>query len=256
MPHYFERMTLPPVTTLPVADDGEAERFATELACNRRAASWPPPAILRAGGSTPVSAHEVIALPGADLDLVNADSVISMAVGVGPDTALLVPGAGRPDGHGGYQLTAAAIGRLRAAEELARQTQPRMILLSGWAGGTSGRTEAVLLHERWSLPEIPVLLEPAARTSAGNAVCASALLAPLSGVRRLVVVSSWGNALRDRLLLQIATCHTHLRAGQHIVFGRAHAATLRPGIVGLGSIPRHIRAARALLRGPEVRMSR
>jgi len=242
-------MTLPPITALHVADNLEAERFAAELTCNRRAAGWPPPAILRPGDSTPVSAHEVVALPGADLDLVNADSVISLTVGPGLDTALLIPGAGQPDGRGDYQLTAAAIGRLRAAEELALQTQPRVALLSGWAGGTSGRTEAVLLHERWSLPEIPVLLEPAARTSAGNAVCASALLAPLSGVRRLVVVSSWGNALRDRLLLQIATCHTHLRTGQHIVFGRAHTATLRPGIVGLWSIPRHVGAARALLRG-------
>lgn len=245
---YSERMTLPPITPLRVADHLEAERFAAELTCNRRAAGWPPPVILRPDDSNPVSGHEVVALPGADLDLVKADSVISITVGDGPDVALLVPGAGRPDGRGGYQLTAAAIGRLRAAEELARQAQPRVTLLSGWAGGTSGHTEAALLHECWSLPETPVLLEPAARTSAGNAVCASALLAPLSGIRKLVVVSSWGNALRDRLLLQITTRHTHLRAGQHIVFGRAHAATLRPGITGLRWIPRHISAARALLR--------
>ena len=165
-------MSLPPVMTLPVADNVEAERFAAELICNRRAAGWPPPAILRPGDGAAGGAHEVVALPGADLDLLDADSVISLTVGVGPETALLIPGAGRPDGRGGYQLTAAAIGRLHAAEELARQSQPRVALLSGWAGETSGRTEAVLLHEHWSLPEIPVLLEPAARTSAGNSVCA------------------------------------------------------------------------------------
>ena len=108
-----------------------------ELTRNRRTAGWPPaPALLRPGDDGAAGAHvEVVALPGADLDLLDADSVISLTPSApSGDGIAHFPAPGVRTSAAAIKLTAAAIGRLRAAEELARQSQPRVALLSGWAG--------------------------------------------------------------------------------------------------------------------------
>jgi len=110
-------------------------------------------------------------------------------------------------------------------------------------------TEAEQLRDAWSGPSsTPLLLDPAARTTAENAVNAVLIATSLGGCRELVFVAPWGNAVRQGLLARAAARGSGLHTRQHVVWGWAHLGALRPGITGLAFMRRHLRAARAQVR--------
>jgi uncharacterized SAM-binding protein YcdF (DUF218 family) len=85
-------------------------------------------------------------------------------------------------------------GRLRRAEELA--VDARAVILSGCP-------EAELMEEAWQGPELPLICDTAARTTAGNAVHVAAWVRELGADELVVVTSDW-HALRVRLLMRAA----------------------------------------------------
>jgi len=78
--------------------------------------------------------------------------------------------------------------RLRHAERLSRGASA--VVLSGWARRPKGRSEAELMLAAWSGPEVPLLCDTTARSTAENAAVAAKALRKLDA-DEVVVVTSW-----------------------------------------------------------------
>jgi len=237
----------PHVADLTVASLDEAARLGRIMKGLRALSGGRPPlAVLHPGGeSPPPDASDVMVLPGAEQRIPGtARTVIRCVVGGGGGPVIIVPGTGCVDARGRYILSASADGGLDAAQALASSHNRSVVILSGWSGGHAGPTEAEQLREAWNGPHnTPLLLDPAARTTAENTVNAVLLAGALSGRHELIFVAPWGNALRQALLARAAARGTGLHTRQHVVWDGAHLGTLRPGITGLAFMRRHLRVA-------------
>jgi uncharacterized SAM-binding protein YcdF (DUF218 family) len=111
----------------------------------------------------------------------------------------LVAVCGYSDGGGGLHEICAR--RLRRAEREARATD--IVLLSGWARGRDGASEAELMAESWNGPCRRIVLDRTARSTHGN-VAAAARLARSLSARHVVLVTSGWHARRAGTLLHAA----------------------------------------------------
>jgi vancomycin permeability regulator SanA len=91
--------------------------------------------------------------------------------------------------------------RLRHAERLSTATSA--VVLSGWARHPKGRSEAELMQAAWSGPEVPLVCDTTARSTADNAAIVARALRSLGADEVVVVTSSW-HRLRARMLLRAA----------------------------------------------------
>jgi uncharacterized SAM-binding protein YcdF (DUF218 family) len=82
--------------------------------------------------------------------------------------ALVVLGSSRRDRAGAYRISRACRRIVAEAEQLAERLEPRVVVLSGWAPN-GGSSEAEQMQELWRGPEVELLLEPTASTTAENA---------------------------------------------------------------------------------------
>jgi uncharacterized SAM-binding protein YcdF (DUF218 family) len=248
---------------LVVEDHAAAQRVAAELARNRRTAlargpgAAPPLAIVGAVLAGPDAAGpavigpavigDAVIMPGGHAGPVARRCETRVVIAPPSGAVIVVPGTAA-DQAGVHALTPETLGRLRRAEQLARRGGVRAVILSGWNGPAArGRTEAEQMLAAWSGPDVPIICDEAARTTAENALCAAAIIAALGGVREVVVVASWANALRLRLAFGAALAPHGLRAGLSTVWGHGHGASWRPGLTGLPHLRRHLRAGQALL---------
>jgi len=92
-------------------------------------------------------------------------------------TAVVVPG------HHGPERLADLV---RAAERIAEDTSVDVVVFTGWAR-RGGLTEAEQMHDGWRGPEVELVLEPTAASTAENAARTLPLLLERS-VKRAVVV--------------------------------------------------------------------
>jgi len=92
-------------------------------------------------------------------------------------TAVVVPG------HHGPERLADLV---RAAERIAEDTSVDVVVFTGWAR-RGGLTEAEQMHDGWRGPEVELVLEPTAASTAENAARTLPLLLERS-VERAVVV--------------------------------------------------------------------
>jgi uncharacterized SAM-binding protein YcdF (DUF218 family) len=170
-----------------------------------------------------------------------------LIIGQPTGTVIVVPGTAE-DRDGIHTLTEEAFGRLRRAEEIARASAIRAVILSGWNGAAAqGLSEAEQLMQAWAGPDVPLVLDEAARSTAENALCTAAIIGALGEVRDVIVVASWANAVRLRFAFRAALRAQGLRPGLSIVWGTRHGASWRPGIAGLFRLRRHLVAGRAML---------
>jgi uncharacterized SAM-binding protein YcdF (DUF218 family) len=82
--------------------------------------------------------------------------------------ALVVLGSSCRDRAGAYRISRACRRIVAEAEQLAERLEPRVVVLSGWAPN-GGSSEAEQMQELWRGPEVELLLEPTASTTAENA---------------------------------------------------------------------------------------
>ena len=189
---------------------------------------------------------EAILLPGAGREWITAKiGLIQLEIGNGPGTALLVPGTADDLGH---RLTPAALERLDYATIRACEGGVRVVVLSGWGGPGRKEPEAWQLAKVWAGPSVPLVTDTAARTSAENVVCGAGLLVPVSDIDSVIIVSSWSNALRLHLLALFAFRRSKISVRSHVMWGRVHATSWRPGLAGLLRIRHHLRIAREFLK--------
>ena len=83
-------------------------------------------------------------------------------------TAVVVLGSSRRDGAGAYRISRACRLGVTHAAWVAEQIDPRIVVFSGWAPN-GGASEAEQMQALWCGPEIELVLEPTASTTAENA---------------------------------------------------------------------------------------
>ncbi len=188
----------------------------------------------------------VVALPGTH-DIVTAERRIELDLGAPTGEVVVVPGTARVV-NGSHVLTAETFGRLRRAELIAGKKQIRALILSGWNGKIGHcPSEAAQMLDKWQGPQVPVILDEAARTTAENALWSASLATALGGVRRVRMVTAWVSALRLGLATFIAFRRTSIVPVLSVVWGRVQSASWYPAIVGLIHLRRHIRVGRAVI---------
>jgi uncharacterized SAM-binding protein YcdF (DUF218 family) len=112
--------------------------------------------------------------------------------------AIVVPGHGvrAPDGE--HLITDRCRLLILHAARLAERLHPAAVVFSGWSS-SGGRSEAEQMRDAWPGPEVPLLVETAARSTAENASRTLPLL-HANGIETAVVVCAPLHALRTWLL--------------------------------------------------------
>ena len=82
--------------------------------------------------------------------------------------ALVVLGSSRRDRTGAYRISRACRRVVAQAALLAERLEPRVVVFSGWAPN-GGASEAEQMQELWRGPEVELVVEPTASTTAENA---------------------------------------------------------------------------------------
>lgn len=112
----------------------------------------------------------------------------------------LIAVLGYSDGRGA-ELHEICARRLRRAEKESCATD--VVLLSGWARGSSGASEAELMARSWRGSCRRIVLDRDARSTYGNVVAAAAVAREVDATEVLLVTSRW-HAKRARALLRAA----------------------------------------------------
>jgi uncharacterized SAM-binding protein YcdF (DUF218 family) len=151
-------------------------------------------------------------------------------------TAIVVLGHGRLDRDGEYRISDRCLRLVEEAQRLAGMTDPRVVIFSGWSP-LGGRSEAEQMREAWSGPDVELVVESTAATTAENAVRTLPLLLE-RGVDHAVIVCAplhlqraryfFGRLYRDRgvtTTFHAAAVRPSVRAalwelGAHAVRGR------------------------------------
>jgi DUF218 domain len=92
-----------------------------------------------------------------------------------------------------------AAARLETAERVANGADA--VLLSGWSRRRHRPSEAELMRGAWRGPDVPLLADGDARTTAGNARAVAAAAKELDADEVVLVTSSW-HARRARMLVR------------------------------------------------------
>lgn len=155
-------------------------------------------------------------------------------------TAIVVPG--HRDGGRGHRISGRCLELVAEAERLAHALRPQLVVFSGWSS-TGGRSEAEQMRDAWRGPDVELLVEPTARSTAENAARTLPLLLA-RGIDAAVVVCTPSHRLRARLLFRPLYEH----AGVSVRF---RAAAVRPSLraaawelAALPLVPAQLRTAR------------
>jgi DUF218 domain len=185
----------------------------------------------------------LIALPGTR-DAIEAKRRVDLELGSPEGDVIMVPGTARTI-DGSHTVTAETFGRLRRAEKIAMQRPIRALILSGWNGGIENcRSEAAQMLDAWRGPQVPIILDEAARTTAENVLWAASLAYTLGSVHKIEIVAAWVSAVRLGLATFFAFRKTKISTRLSVVWGCVQATSWRPSIVGLVYLKRHLKNGR------------
>jgi uncharacterized SAM-binding protein YcdF (DUF218 family) len=113
-------------------------------------------------------------------------------------TAIVVPGHGWRDLDGVHRISRRCLRLVREAERLARSTGADVVVFSGWSS-TGGVSEAEQMRDAWGGPDVDLVVEPTARSTAENAARTLPLLLERA-VGEVLVVCAPSHLVRARLL--------------------------------------------------------
>ncbi len=102
--------------------------------------------------------------------------------------ALVVLGSSRRDRDGAYRISRACRRGVAAAAQLAEKLGPRVVVFSGWAPN-GGASEAEQMQRLWHAPDVELVWEPTASTTAENAARTLPLLVERQIEHAIVICS-------------------------------------------------------------------
>jgi uncharacterized SAM-binding protein YcdF (DUF218 family) len=112
-------------------------------------------------------------------------------------TAIVVPGHGLVGDDGVHRISTRCLDLVAEAERLAERVPPELVVFTGWSS-TGGPSEAEQMKLAWAGPEVELVAEPTARTTAENASRSLALLIE-RGIGAAIVVCTPLHLPRARL---------------------------------------------------------
>ena len=115
-------------------------------------------------------------------------------------TAVVVPGHGWLDFDGVHRISGRCMRIVLEAEELVSSTGADIVVFSGWSP-TGGRSEAEQMRDAWHGPDVELVVEPTAASTAQNAARTLPLLLE-RGVGSAVVVCAPPHLARTRLFFR------------------------------------------------------
>ena len=110
--------------------------------------------------------------------------------------AIVVPGHGARAPDGEHLITDRCRQRVLHAARLAERLDPAAVVFSGWSS-SGGRSEAEQMCDAWPGPEVPLLVETTARSTAENASRTLPLLRE-GGIDTAIVVCAPQHTQRTR----------------------------------------------------------
>ena len=159
--------------------------------------------------------------------------------------ALVLLGNSRLRRSGGYGISRACRRVVARAEQLADRLQPRVIVFSGWSPD-GGPSEAEQMLALWNGPEVELLLEPTASTTAENAARALALLRERQ-IEHVAVVCTPLHAYRARWFFRRLYAAQRIRTTFHVARVAPTPSALAWELGALTVRSRQLRAAEAEL---------
>jgi uncharacterized SAM-binding protein YcdF (DUF218 family) len=161
-------------------------------------------------------------------------------------TAIVVPGHGGRGVDGVHRISPRSLRLVAEAGRLAERLEPDLVVLTGWSS-SGGRSEAEQMRDAWRGPEVELLVEPTARTTAENA----SRTLPLLLERRIaaaVVVCTHVHGLRVRLLFDSLYRRGGVAVSYHLVRARPTPRAVAWELVALPLVPLQFAAARGELK--------
>ena len=118
----------------------------------------------------------------------------------GKRTAVVVPGHGWLDLDGVHRISGRCMRLVLEAEELVSSAGADLVVFSGWSPA-GGRSEAEQMRDAWHGPDVELVVEPTAASTAQNAARTLPLLLE-RGVGAAVVVCAPPHLPRTRLFFR------------------------------------------------------
>ena len=162
-------------------------------------------------------------------------------------SALVVLGYHEYGADGAHRISATCRACVRRAEGLARESDPAVVVFSGWSS-TGGASEGEQMRALWTLDGPELVVEPQARMTSENAAY-SLLLLLGRGIDRATVVCSIRHRLRVPYLFgRLFRSHGVEVGYEFVTWPLPRPRTWIGEAGGLVLMRRHRRAADALVR--------
>jgi uncharacterized SAM-binding protein YcdF (DUF218 family) len=160
-------------------------------------------------------------------------------------TAIVVPGHGGLDSDGVHRISDRSLRLVAEAGRLAERVTPAVVVLSGWSS-SGGRSEAEQMRDAWHGPEVELLAEPTARSTAENASRTLPLLLE-RGIASAIVLCTPVHLVRVRLVFGHLYRRRNISVRYHVVRVRPTVGALAWELAALPLLPVQLLAARAEL---------
>jgi uncharacterized SAM-binding protein YcdF (DUF218 family) len=159
--------------------------------------------------------------------------------------AIVVPGHGGLGVDGVHRISGRSLQLVAEAGRLAERLRPAVVVLSGWSS-SGGRSEAEQMLDAWRGPNVELLVEPTARTTAENASRTLPLLLG-RGITAATVLCTPVHLVRVRLVFDLLYRHKGIAVRYHVVRVRPTVGSLAWELAALPLVPVQLLAARAEL---------
>lgn len=153
-----------------------------------------------------------------------------------------MPGHGGLDPDGVHRVSARSLEVVAEAGRLAERLQPVLVAFTGWSS-SGGPSEAEQMRDAWRGPDVELVVEPTARTTAQNASRTLPLLIA-RGIGTAVVVCTPAHLLRVRLVFDPLYRWKGVSVSYDVVHVRPSLAALAWELGALPFIPFQLIAAR------------
>ena len=163
----------------------------------------------------------------------------------GKRTAVVVPGHGWLDLDGVHRISGRCMRLVLEAEELVSSVGAEVVVFSGWSP-SGGRSEAEQMRDAWHGPDVELVVEPTAASTAQNAARTLPLLLE-RGIDAAVVVCAPPHLARTRVFFR----RLYRGSGVEVSFRAARLAPTARAVVwellAFPFLPLQLQAARAEL---------
>jgi uncharacterized SAM-binding protein YcdF (DUF218 family) len=156
--------------------------------------------------------------------------------------AIVVPGHGGIGRDGVHRISPIGLGLVAEAGRLAERLEPGLVVLTGWSS-SNGVSEAEQMRDAWHGPDVELVVETTARTTAENASRTLPVLLE-HDMKAAVVVCTPLHLLRVRLSFGFLYRRSGIAVRYHVARVRPTAGAFAWEVAALPLLPVQVAVAR------------